>query len=466
VFEEPVTYTVVSANGKNTRSYIVSVRGLTSILYVNCNASGYGDGSSWKNAFTSLKAACEAAAEFPEIMLKEIWIAAGTYTPGRTPEDFLLLTANTSYIGGFAGWETDKSQRNVAANTVTISGDLGGGVKAENLFETPYTVETIEFSWGSYPSKTYTPINGDLSFENLRLENALRYGIYTASMTSGSFTLTESRFTSCGVTCSASGSGSVTIQVTDTEIRGGTRGMNMFSDSGRVLIDRVTITGVSYDGISVSSNNTILINNSTIINCGGGGVYMYGSGNKEISGSTISGNTSYNGGGLNVNGGTCTMNGGTISGNVASYSGGGVYVGSNAIFIMRSGSRISGNSAVNTGNCWGGGVSVMGTFRMEGGDIYGNSCTGYGGGVVAASEEGLSTFIMSGGSIYGNTSSLMGGGVYAYNCKTFYKIGGTIYGSDGGSNANRSGNNYGHAAYKDNSNYKNNTLGPSDNLLW
>jgi parallel beta-helix repeat protein len=377
-------------------------------------------------------------------MSKEIWIAAGTYTPGRTPEDYLLLTANTSYIGGFAGWETDKGQRNVAANMVIISGDLGGGVKAENLFETPYTVEIRESSWGSYPSKTYTPINGNLSFENLRLENSSSYGIYTASMTSGSFTLTESRFTSCGVFCSAS-SGSATIQVTDTEIRGGTYGMSMYSDSGRVLIDRVTITGVSSRGMYVSSNNTVLINNSTISNCGFG-VYMYGSGNQEIRGSTISGNT---GCGLEVSGGTCTMNGGTISNNTNDWSGGGVSIQNGTTFIMNGGT-ISGNSATSA--------------------LYNGLDLAEGGGVMC--WEGAN-FIMRGGTISGNSAAYKGGGV-SLRTGTITKTGGTIYGSDGGANANKCirADGWGRAVFKSISGYVSDyryvdtTLGPSDNLSW
>jgi hypothetical protein len=161
MFDAPVTYTVVSANGRNRREYAVSVREPKSPIYVNRNAYGFGDGSSWKDAFTNLKEACEAVAEFPEAMTKEIWIAAGTYTPGRTPEEYFPVTANTKYIGGFAGWETDKGQRNIAANTVTISGDLGGGVKADYLFR----VNSSGFNFND------EEMIGDFFFENLHLKN-------------------------------------------------------------------------------------------------------------------------------------------------------------------------------------------------------------------------------------------------------------------------------------------------------
>jgi hypothetical protein len=149
MFDAPVIYTVVSANGANRRDYTVAVRELTSTMYVNQNAVGSGDGTSWENAFRYLQTACEAAAEFPDDLPKQIWIATGTYKP-KDANDYFKLTPNTSYIGGFEGGETAKSQRNIEANPVIISGDLAG-IYAKRLFNAT------------------SELNGDLSFENLRL---------------------------------------------------------------------------------------------------------------------------------------------------------------------------------------------------------------------------------------------------------------------------------------------------------
>jgi hypothetical protein len=164
MFDAPVTYTVIAPNGNNRRDYSVSVRELKSPIYVNCDALGYNDGTSWENAFISLKAACEAAGEFPEAMPKEIWIAAGTYTPGNTYYDYFPLTANTSYIGGFAGHETDKNQRNIAANTVTLCGQ-GILYVPDGYF---YTMFRPVYTGSIF---NHAPINGDLTFENLHLKD-------------------------------------------------------------------------------------------------------------------------------------------------------------------------------------------------------------------------------------------------------------------------------------------------------
>ncbi len=92
------------------------------VVYVDAAASGGNDGTGWGNAFTSLQAALAAAA--PD---DEVWVAAGTYTPG-SPGDTASsfhLTNGVSIYGGFAGGETARSQRDVAAHSTILSGDVG-----------------------------------------------------------------------------------------------------------------------------------------------------------------------------------------------------------------------------------------------------------------------------------------------------------------------------------------------------
>ncbi len=91
--------------------------------YVNVNAAGTGDGSSWEDAFVDLQDALE------DPFAQEIWVAAGTYHPDRGSRSQVMafqLRAGLMLLGGFAGWETDASQRDVAANPTVLSGDLSG----------------------------------------------------------------------------------------------------------------------------------------------------------------------------------------------------------------------------------------------------------------------------------------------------------------------------------------------------
>ncbi|MCP4247814.1 MAG: S8 family serine peptidase, partial [bacterium] len=96
-----------------------------SILLVNHAATGADDGSTWANAMPDLQDALTAAAVNPDIT--EIWVAAGTYTPGPAGDalsSFELINGVSLY-GGFAGGETNLNQRDVAGNETILSGDVG-----------------------------------------------------------------------------------------------------------------------------------------------------------------------------------------------------------------------------------------------------------------------------------------------------------------------------------------------------
>ena len=96
----------------------------TNIVYVNLDATGEDDGSSWANAYTDLQAAIENAPSN-----SQIWVAAGTYTPTLVANDerrsSFVLPDEIQVYGGFAGDEANLSERDVTANTTILSGDLG-----------------------------------------------------------------------------------------------------------------------------------------------------------------------------------------------------------------------------------------------------------------------------------------------------------------------------------------------------
>ena len=117
--------------------------------------------------------------------------------------------------------------------------------------------------------------------------------------------------------------------------------------------------------------------------------------------------------------GNFTMNGGEISGNTTSGYGGGVKVNNGGAFTMNEG-KISGNNPTSGG----GGVAVGpgGNFTMNGGEISDNTQSS--GGVYVNGA-----FTMSGGTISGNTANSRGGGVYVSGTGEFTMSGGEISGN-------------------------------------
>lgn len=85
--------------------------------YVNKNATGNGNGTSWTNAFTNIESALTTA-----IVGDQIWVAAGIYKPAGATYN---IPNGIKLYGGFIGTETTLAQRDLNINTTTLNGDIG-----------------------------------------------------------------------------------------------------------------------------------------------------------------------------------------------------------------------------------------------------------------------------------------------------------------------------------------------------
>lgn len=91
-------------------------------IFVNLNATGANNGSYWENAFTVLQYALDASNGN-----EQIWIAAGTYYPGKYGDQkttAFLVNKGVEVYDGFQGSEINLSERNITEHLKNLSGDL------------------------------------------------------------------------------------------------------------------------------------------------------------------------------------------------------------------------------------------------------------------------------------------------------------------------------------------------------
>ncbi len=109
------------------------------IVYVK--KGSLGNGLSWAYAVSELADALKAAKTNTDI--KEIWVAGGNYKPMYSPADnnfgnvdgrnnAFLLVKDVKVYGGFAGTETQVTQRNWALNKTILSGEMQNDANSAN----------------------------------------------------------------------------------------------------------------------------------------------------------------------------------------------------------------------------------------------------------------------------------------------------------------------------------------------
>lgn len=114
-----VSCTLIATTAQAQNIYLVSPNGGTTASAHTTITS-----SDWSGASTLQAALVAANADSGN---PEIWVKAGTYMPAVFARDssFVITKDGLKLYGGFAGTETSASQRDIASNPVTLSGDVG-----------------------------------------------------------------------------------------------------------------------------------------------------------------------------------------------------------------------------------------------------------------------------------------------------------------------------------------------------
>lgn len=287
--------------------------------YVDLDAGGAGDGSSWADAHTDLQ---DALAVASDCQFGEIWVAEGTYLPTATSDRSVsfLLTPAAKIYGGFDGTETTLAERDPAANPTILSGDIGTA--------------------GSLADNSYHVVRSERATSDTRLDG---------------FTVRSGRASGTGADSRGAG-----IQIEDG---GSPRLVNLIvrSNVSNSAAGGVSLAGPGSTPFLVSS---ILEQNSTQ---GNGGNLRIGVGvAARIANTVISQGTADGGGGIYDNGSNSRFDNVTLGGNTAA-------VGADALQTSAASDLTFDNSIV-----WdvGGGFAPNGTVTYRSSNVQGSGGSG------------------------------------------------------------------------------------------
>jgi len=131
-------------------SAVFSSEGGDGIIYVDADADGENNGTSWDDAYTDLQS---ALTEAPALAPAQIWVAAGTYTPTARidPSDprtgtFQMIN-NVGIYGGFdpSVGDDEWSERDWIDNETIVSGDIETpGNNTDNCYHVIYNSSGLD----------------------------------------------------------------------------------------------------------------------------------------------------------------------------------------------------------------------------------------------------------------------------------------------------------------------------------
>lgn len=248
------------------------------VIYVDANAAGANNGTSWTDAFKYLQNALAAAGSATEIC-----VAQGTYRPDM----------DTAHPGG----TNDRTATFQLKNGVALYGGfpVGGGIRDPSIYKTIFSGDinvSADNSDNSYHVVTGTNTDSSAILDGFTITAGYANGFSSNNFGGGMYNNSGSPIVT---TCAFTGNFAVE------------RGGGMCNLQSNPTVTNCIFSGNSSDNIGGGMYNNIF-SSPTITNCtfsdnsavlGGGG--MYNRSNPTMTNCTFSGNSAYSGGGVYSN---------------------------------------------------------------------------------------------------------------------------------------------------------------------
>ncbi len=208
-------------------------------VYVDQNAGGNNDGSTWADAYTDLADALNNTTS------GQIWVASGTYKPTDcnpctdTDREFAFtIPPDVQVYGGFVGNETALNQRDWINNEVILSGDIGvQGDSTDNSFR-------VVIATNSTPNTVFDGFIVEEGNANVSFDFSFGGGIYidaydggTGDIQVGNCTFRNNYATGGGgmaIYCVLGGSSNALIK--NCTFEGNTASLEAFSTGAGVIL--------------------------------------------------------------------------------------------------------------------------------------------------------------------------------------------------------------------------------------
>lgn len=350
----------------------MELEGGENLVYVDQDAAGGNNGTSWADAYVDLQTALANAQTGDHV-----WVAEGTYTPTSTTDRTVSFTIphGVHVYGGFMGTETRRGQR-VDGHTTVLSGDIGVvGTTSDNAYHV-------------------VVMGKDVALDTLTIQDGNADGL-------GQYALGG------GIYCSG-GSGSVNackVLSNAAEDGGG-----LYNGNGDLRLEGVTFQYNTAQG-------------------DGGGILGAGAADLTLISCVVQGNYADTeagcGGGICFRNGALSLKEVTCEQNGAA-EGGGLYASGLGQTLTTQECTFKDNEAGKGGGAFLMDLAVQADrVTLTSNEVAGGIGTGYGGGLYLDEVSGY--FVSS--VCRENTAGRRGGGVYFGNSSTVSLINCTLYGN-------------------------------------